>query len=222
MKIVSLVVLSLSVFLAACEDPSANKPKAATSEPANAKPANAANTANTGTATAAAKGESLAITAANSTVTFIGSKVTGKHEGGFAMFSGTVDLVNGKPEESSVSVDIETSSIFADDPKLTDHLKSPDFFDVAKFPKATFKSTKLAPSNKAGYNYDVTGDLELHGQTKSVTFPATITVAEDSVTVLAGFTINRKDFGIAYAGKADDLIRDGVVIQLNIKTPRQK
>ncbi len=219
MRIVSLVVLSLSVFLAGCEDPAANKPKATTSEPSNATPSN---TANPVTAPAAAKGETLPITASNSTVTFVGSKVTGKHEGGFAMFTGTLDLVNGKAEESSVSVEIDAASVYADDGKLTDHLKSADFFDVAKFPKASFKSTKLQPSGKTGYNYDVTGDLELHGQTKSITFPANIKINDDSVIVLAGFSINRKDFGIVYAGKADDLIRDNVVLQLNINTPRKK
>lgn len=217
MKIISLVILSLSVFLTACEDPAANKPKATTSEPSANKPANSANTA-----APAAKGEALALTAENSKVLFTGSKVTGKHEGGFKAFSGTINLVNGKPDESNVSVDIDTASIFSDDPKLTDHLKSADFFDVAKFPKATFKSAKITPDAKDGATHSVTGDLELHGQTKSITFPATINVADDSVSVKAAFSINRKDFGIIYAGKTDDLIRDDVVITLDLKTVRKK
>ena len=218
MKMISLVILSLSVFLAACEDPSANKPKATTSDPSTSKPANGANT---GTAPAA-KGETLDITAANSTVLFTGSKVTGKHEGGFTAFTGKINLVNAKPEESSVSVDIDAASLFVDDPKLADHLKTADFFDIAQFPKATFRSTKIEAGAKAPDTHTITGDLELHGQTKSITFPATITVADDSVTVKAGFSINRKDFGIVYAGKADDLIRDGVVLMLDVKAPRKK
>ena len=218
MKIISLVILSLSIFLAACEDPAANKPKATTSEPSTVKPANSVNTATT----PAAKGEVLPITAANSTVLFTGSKVTGKHEGGFTVFTGTINLVNAKPEESSVSVDIDAASLFVDEPKLAEHLKTADFFDVEKFPKATFKSTKIEAGAKAPDTHTVTGDLELHGQTKSITFPATIAVADDSVTVKAGFSINRKDFGIVYAGKADDLIRDGVVLMLDVKAPRKK
>jgi polyisoprenoid-binding protein YceI len=153
-------------------------------------------------------------------VLFTGSKVTGKHEGGFADFTGTIDLVNKKPEESSVSVEIVTASVFADDPDLTGHLKSADFFDVEKFPKASFKSTKISPAASGGY--EVTGDLQLHGQTRPITFPAAITVGDDAVTVAADFSINRKDFGIVYAGKADDLIRDGVVIKLDLKTPISK
>lgn len=224
MNKILLAILSLSVFLAACEDPAANKPKATTSEPSANKPANTGNTGNAGNAATApaAKGDALPITAANSSVLFVGSKVTGKHEGGFTAFTGTIDLVNGKAEESSVSVDIDTSTVFSDDPKLTEHLKSPDFFDVAKFPKATFKSTKIEAGAKAPETHTVTGDLELHGQTKSITFPATIVVSDDSVTVKAGFRINRKDFGIVYTGPADNLIRDDVALMLDVKAARKK
>lgn len=218
MKIMSLVILSLAVFLAACEDPSANKPKATTSEPSANRPANTAS----GAPATAAKGEELPITAANSKVLFTGSKVTGKHEGGFSAFTGKINLVNAKPEDSSVSVDIDTASVFVDEPKLANHLKTPDFFDVEKFPKATFKSTRIEGGATAPDTHTVTGDLELHGVTKSITFPATITVADDSVTVKASFSINRRDFGIVYAGKADDLIRDGVVLTLDVKAPRKK
>ena len=222
MKFLTIAILAFSLFAAACEDPAANKTKATINEPSANKPANAANTANTATAPAT-KGDTLAITAENSKVNFTGSKVTGKHEGGFKQFTGTIELVNGKAEESSVSVDIDADSIFADDEKLTGHLKSADFFDVAKFPKVTFKSTKIAAdAAKGADNYTVTGDFQIHGVTKSISFPATIKVGTDDVTVDSDFSINRKDFGIIYAGKADDLIRDDVVIKLDLKTSRKK
>lgn len=212
---IALSVLSLSVFLAACEDPSANKPKAQTSEP-SAVPAVQTNS-NASVAT------SLPITPENSKIEFTGSKVTGKHDGGFTKFSGKINLVGDKPENSGVSVDIETDSIYANVDDLTKHLKTPDFFDVQKFPKATFVSTKIVPDTTGGAdNYSVTGDLDLHGVKKTITFPGTIKVGADDVTVNAEFSINRKDFGIAYAGKADDLIRDGVVIRLDLKAPKQK
>lgn len=213
-------VLAATLFMAACEDPAANKPKATTGE--STTNANAANTANTATAPAGAK-EQLAITAENSKVLFTGSKVTGKHDGGFKKFTGAINLVDGKAETSSVTVDIETASVFSDAEGLTKHLQSGDFFDVAKFPKATFTSTKIVPdAGKGAGNYTVTGDLELHGVKKSVMFPATITVTDSEVTVNADFSINRKDFGILYAGKADDLIRDDVVLKLDLKTSRKK
>lgn len=219
MKMVVTTVFGAAMLLAACGGPDANIPKANTSAPSTEKTANAANTA--GVPATASKGEALPITPANSAVTFIGYKVTGQHSGGFTMFSGTLDLVNGKPEESSVSVDIDATSIFADDPKLTDHLKTKDFFEVEKFPKASFKSTKIERGAREPDNYTVTGDLEMHGVTKSVTFPAKIDVTDADVTVKVGFRTNRKDFGIVYAGMADNAIRDEVSIMLNVKTPRK-
>jgi len=209
-----LIVLSLSVFLSACEDPSVNKAKAKTSEPSNVA-------TNTQTLTAAAV--ALPISPDNSKIEWTGSKVTGSHEGGFTKFNGTISLVGDKPENSSVSVDIETASVYANVDQLTQHLKTADFFDVEKYPKATFASTKIVPDTSTGADaYTVTGDFELHGIKKAITFPATITVGPDDVTVKSEFSINRKDFGIVYAGKADDLIRDGVVIKLDLKAPKKK
>lgn len=215
MKNLGLAILLFSGFLAACEDPAANKAKALTS--------NASTPAANSQAVAPAKGESLAITSDNSKVLFTGSKVTGKHEGGFKQFSGTINLVNEKPQESTVKVDIEAASVFTDTDDLTKHLQTGDFFEVEKYPKASFVSTSITPDSAKGENnYTVVGDLELRGVRKSVTFPATIVVTPADVSVNSEFSINRKDFGIVYAGKADDLIRDDVVIKLDLKTPRKK
>jgi polyisoprenoid-binding protein YceI len=213
-------ILSATIFLAACEDPAANKPKATTTE--STTNANST-TANNGTGTALKQGEMLAINNENSKVSFVGSKVTGKHDGGFNKFSGNINLVNAKAEESSVKVDIDIASIYTNEDALTKHLQTADFFDVEKYPKATFVSTKIAPDAEGGEgNYTVTGDLELHGVKKSVTFPAKITISDSDVTVNSEFSINRKDFNILYAGKADDLIRDLVALKLELKAPRKK
>ena len=217
MRIIALVLVSFTALLCACEDPSANKPKAQTADPSNAVAASNKAPALTGAAL------SLPISPESSKIEFTGSKVTGSHEGGFTKFSGAIDLINDKPEDSKVSVDIETASIYANVDQLTNHLKTADFFDVEKFPKATFTSTKIAHSDGSpADSYTVTGDFELHGVKKAITFPATIQVGSDAVTVKSEFTINRKDFGIMYAGKADDLIRDGVVIRLDINAPKKK
>ena len=215
MKKISFAILSLSIFLAACEDPAANKARAVTST-ASTPAANAP-------AAAPVKGESLALTPDNSKVLFTGSKVTGKHDGGFNKFAGEINLVNGKAEDSSVKVDIETSSVFTDADGLTKHLQTGDFFEVEKFPKASFTSTKITPDAAKGADqYTVTGDLELRGVRKSVTFPAKIVLGPTDVAVNSEFAINRKDFGIVYTGKADDLIRDDVVIKLDLKAPRKQ
>lgn len=211
-----IVVLSLSLFLAACEDPAANKFKAQTSAPSNSS-------AKSSTTNLTAAAVSLPITPDNSKISFIGSKVTGKHDGGFQNFKGSIDLVNEKPEDGRVSVEIDMKSVFTDTDKLTSHLQTSDFFEVEKNPSSTFVSTKVVPEAEKGVgHYTITGDLELRGVKKSVTFPATISVKPNEVTVNSEFAINRKDFGLVYAGKADDLIRDDVVIKLDLKTPRQK
>ncbi len=216
MRTILLSLLSTVVLAAGCADPAANKPKAQVSEPT-------ANNSASKPADVKAEGTQLAITPENSKVEFVGSKVTGKHDGGFKTFKGTINLVGEKPELSTVTVEIDTKSVFTDTDALTTHLKSADFFDVAKFPAATFTSTKVEPdATKGAGNYTVTGDLDLHGVKKVITFPATISVTPDQVAVTAEFSINRKDFGIVYAGKPDDLIRDLVVMKLDLKTPRKK
>ena len=124
---------------------------------------------------------------------------------------------------AKVSADIEVESINTNNAQRDAHLRAADFFEVEKFPKASFHSTKIVADSTKGANaYTVTGDLELRGIRKSVTFPATIAVTPADVTVNSEFAINRKDFGIVYAGKADDLIRDDVAIKLDLKTPRKK
>lgn len=229
MKTLYIIVLSFAAIISACADPAANKPKAQTTETTAANNT-AANTAakpaevkEVALADYKATGTALELTPANSKVEFTGSKVTGKHEGGFKQFKGLIDLVGDKAESSKVLVEIEMASVFTDTDALTKHLQTGDFFEVAKFPKASFTSTKIEPdAAKGAGNYNVTGELELRGTKRSVTFPATINITADDVTVKAEFSINRKDFGIVYAGKADDLIRDDVVIKLDLKTPKKK
>jgi polyisoprenoid-binding protein YceI len=197
------LVLTALMLVAGCGNPAANKSQAVTGE---AKPQ---------ASPQAARGQKYLITAQNSKIEFVGSQVAGSHNGSFQQFSGEIDYT-GNPETSRVSVDIDAASLKADDPKLTEHLKTPDFFDVAKYPKATFVSTAIRPGGDKGASHTVTGNLTMHGVTKSVTFPATIAATTDAVNVDANFTINRKDFGINYAGPTNNLIRDEVVLTLKI------
>jgi polyisoprenoid-binding protein YceI len=205
----ALLILAAVTF--GCADPAANKSKATVS--------NAKSESNTPQSAGA---EKLFISPDNSKVEFVAAKVTRSHNGSFKQFTGTIDLAPNSIEASRVTIDIDTSSVVTDEDALTAHLKTPDFFDVSRYPKATFVSTKIEPGNTASTTHEVTGNFDLHGVKKSITFPATIHVTPENATVDAEFSINRKDFGIVYAGKADDLIRDGVVIKLTIKVPRAK
>lgn len=206
-----LVSLTAALALTACPDPAKDKPKAQVAEAPAPKPAAPKAEA------PVMPGTQYVFSEAGSKLGWVGAKVTATHEGVFEKFSGTVGVVEGDPTKSQVTVSIVTDSIMTgDSPKLLGHLKSPDFFDVATYPAATFTSTAIKAGGENGATHTVTGTLDLHGVQKSITFPATITVSPDAVTVKAEFAINRKDFNIVYPGKPDDLIKDEVVLKLDI------
>lgn len=150
-----------------------------------------------------------------SKINFVGSKVTGSHDGGFKTFTGHFTIQDGAPVGTDRKVVIDMDSTWSDDEKLTGHLKTEDFFHVEKFPESTFDVT--AVEKTADSSYSISGNFNLHGVTKNITFPATVTQSGDTVKIDAKFDINRKDFGIAYAGMTDDLIRDEVIIELNLE-----
>lgn len=183
-----------------CSDPADKVQKAATSEPRK-------------TEAAPAQSAKEYTIRASSKINFIGSKVTRSHNGGFTNFAGKLEIANGKIA-GSPEIKISTKSLWADDKRLEGHLKSKDFFDVANNPVATFTITSIA---SAGAQQNVTGNLNLHGVTKSISFPADVKIADDAVAVKADFSINRRDFNINYPGMPNDLIRDNVVIKLDVQ-----
>jgi len=209
----ALAVAILAIGSTGCEDPAAQKPRATVG---SAKPTTSA----TPDRKATGQAIKLEIDAAQSKVEWVGSKVTGKHDGGFKTISGSVESKDGKIEGGKVSVTIDMTSVYSDADKLTEHLKADDFFAVDKHPKSTFESTEVKKGGSDGASHTVTGNLMLRGVTKSITFPATLALDDKALTVKAEFVINRKDFGIAYEGKKDDLIRDDVVIKLDLTVPR--
>ncbi|MFT4175269.1 MAG: YceI family protein [Luteolibacter sp.] len=150
----------------------------------------------------------------NSRLTFIGSKVTGSHSGGFKTFSGYFSLKDGAPAGSDHKVTIDMNSVFSDSDKLTGHLKSEDFFDTEKYPQSTFDVTSV--DKLSDTSYTISGNLTLHGVSKNISFPASVTQEGELLKIDAKFNINRKDFDIVYAGKTDDLIRDEVVIEFSV------
>lgn len=181
--------------------------------PAENVPAADVRTATNAAANAPAAAKTYAFGPANSKVEFTGSKITGKHDGGFNKFTGELNIVDGKLAGAGNKVVIDMTSTFSDTDRLTGHLKSADFFDVAKFPTATFVTTAVEPG---ATNSTVTGNLTLHGVTKQISFPAKIEVSDAAVKVNAEFFLNRMDFDIKYPGKAEDLIRQEVVLRLKV------
>ena len=124
-------------------------------------------------------------------------------KGQFGKVAGTASWTKPDYSDAKVDVSIDAASIDTREPKRDEHLKSPDFFDVAKFPKLTFKSKKVA-KGKDGH-LALTGDLTIHGVTKEVTFDVAGPTAEvkdpwgnTRTGVEATTKIKRKDFGLTW------------------------
>jgi polyisoprenoid-binding protein YceI len=136
--------------------------------------------------------------------------------GDFDKTTGTAVIDDADVTRSSVEVTIDVATISTRDQKRDAHLKSPDFFDVAKYPTATFKSTKV---EKAGEGLKVTGDLTMHGVTKPVVLDVTTLTKEMKDpygnwrrAVSATARLNRKDFGVSYG--PDSVVSDLVNVSI--------
>jgi len=133
--------------------------------------------------------------------------------GRFDRFDGDFRFDPADPTKSSVTVTIPIDSIDTGVAKLDAHLKTDEFFDVAKYPTATFKSTRVERSGEHGLK--VTGDLTLHGVTKPVVLDVTVNkvglhpmAGRDAAGFDASATIKRSDFGISnYVPNVSDEIR---------------
>ena len=143
------------------------------------------------------------LTGENTKITWVGTKgAAGKHEGGFKTVTGTA-TVSGDAL-TRVEVEIDMDSLYSDDPKLTQHLKAPDFFGVKTNPKSKFVSTKIEKSDKG---HTITGNLTMNGKTKEVSFPATVSTAGGAVKIDSAFSIDKRDWGMTYGGgKIDDQV----------------
>ncbi|HVZ31387.1 MAG TPA: YceI family protein, partial [Polyangiaceae bacterium] len=162
----------------------------------------------------------LALDPAASKLEIVASKITRSHDGSFQQFTGTATLAGDQVQ--SVNFDVDTASLQTDTEKLTQHIKTKDFLDVEKFPKATFKSTSVLAKPSGTSTHEITGDLTLHGVTQQITFPATIELGAEKVTGHAEIAINRQKFGVTYPGMPDDLIKDDVVLKPSFVFPRKK
>ncbi len=123
-------------------------------------------------------------------------------KGQFKVMSGHLHIDEQNPANSWVEAQVETASIDTRDAKRDGHLASPDFFDAATYPTITFKSTKV--EHVSGNEYNVTGDLSMHGVTKPVTFKAEYNGqgknpwGQQIAALNATTKINRKDWGLSY------------------------
>lgn len=146
-------------------------------------------------------------------------------KGNFEKHNGTVDINDKDITKSKVEVTIDTNSINTGVQKRDEHLRSADFFDVAKFPTMTFVSKKVAKAGKD--NLKVTGDLTLHGVTKEVVLNVEGPSKESKDpwgNIRKGATatakINRKDFGLNWNKALETggvLVGEEITINLEIE-----
>lgn len=182
-----------------------------------------------GPATSRAEVQEFVVDQAHSELGFTVRHIVAKVPGRFDDFSGKV-WMDPNAIESTLKVEgsAKTTSIDTGIADRDKHLRTPDFFDVEKFPELTFKSKSVA---KSGNNYAVTGDLTMHGVTKEVTLATEILgVSANPFTKMptAGLEltgkVNRKDFGINWNKTLDNgglLLSDEVnlLIRLEANVP---
>jgi polyisoprenoid-binding protein YceI len=152
-----------------------------------------------------------------------------------AKVRGTFEKINGRleydpqsPEKSHIDVDIDTSSITTHEPQRDAHLKSPDFFDVEKFPKIHFESKQIQFTDEA---LKVVGDLTIHGVTKPVVLEMEKPSEEvkdpwgkTRVAVSGQTKIKRKDFDLTWNAALEAggfLVGEDVNVQLDVEFVKQ-
>ncbi len=145
--------------------------------------------------------------------------------GEFGKVSGTVTYETGKVAEAKADITIDTASIDTREPKRDDHLRSPDFFDAATFPKITFKSKAVKNVTAAGF--DLVGDLTIRGVTKEVTLKVEGPTQEikdpygnTKLGASGTVTVNRKDFGVNWNKSLDGggiVVGDEVQVMIEVE-----
>ncbi|MEE8585076.1 MAG: YceI family protein [Acidobacteriota bacterium] len=120
--------------------------------------------------------------------------------GQFFEMSGQVDFDPQNPSAASIRLEIQSNSVRTGIPKLTEHLKSPDFFNATQFPRMRFQSTSVKALGEK--RFEVSGELTIRGVTRPVTVEVELVGMRQGGKLMAGFstifTINRNDFGITY------------------------
>jgi polyisoprenoid-binding protein YceI len=216
-----LTSAALLVLAAACSSEIDDKPAAAVSDPtapAEIEEATDSQDMNEPPKSPEMPMQTLQLDPAQSKFEFVGAKVTGDHRGTFGEYKGALQL---DPAGNPAKLDIEvaTASLKVEPEKLQGHLQSEDFLDVAKYPTAKFTMEGFQAIDTEGM-HQIKGLLDLHGVQKQIEFPAKLEFSDAGVEASAQFTINRKDFGIVYPGKPDDLIKDDVLLDLALRFPK--
>lgn len=173
-------------------------------------------------------------------ITWTGTKINGAHKGTFKLKDGSLSVKDGNLNAGSFTIDIaslndiDLAGDAENKAKLEGHLKSADFFDVAKYPTAkfeitgvdafTYDSLKMKDVVMKDATHTIKGNLTLKDSTKNISFPAKVTITADKIAAVADFNIDRTQWGINYKGPnnpQDWVIRKDVNLKLNISASKK-
>lgn len=173
-----------------------------------------------------------AVNTAESVLGWEGAKLEYGHSGVINISGGSLNADNGVLTGGSFTIDmatmVETGDVdSASAADLVGHLMSPDFFDVATYPTATFEITNVADNATDSTSHNISGNLTIKDTTNNITFPAMITMDENMVNATASFTIDRNAWGITYAGvilgvPVDKAINDNISFDVNLKAAKSE
>lgn len=186
-------------------------------------------------ATTTADATTYMVDAAASKIMWAGSKPGKTHSGTINIAKGTVSAANNSITKGMFMIDMTSLAVTdlqagSGKEQLEAHLKGTveekrdDFFNVNEFPSATFEVTSAAPAAAGGdATHNITGNLTLKGQTKSITFPASVQIAGNTLSAVSlPFKINRTEWGIKFMSKTfiddlkDNFIEDEVSLTINL------
>lgn len=167
------------------------------------------------------------VSVSDSEVTWLGTKVTGEHNGTIDLKAGNLEVVNGELKGGMFLIDMTTITCLdiedaETNGKLVGHLKSDDFFSVSNFPEAKLEITSVKSKKSDNGNYMIKGDLTIKGITKPVEFPAQVNIEGKNVSAKATIVFDRSEYDVRYGsgsffeGLGDKMIYDDVELGVNI------
>src|SRR5437762_12385824 len=172
----------------------------------------------------AAPGETYKFDQARSAIGFSVHQYLGTTHGKFTRFNGKIDIDREHPENSSVVAKIDVASIDTRIQKRDNHLRSPEFFDVEKYPEITFKSRNV--TRTGAQSGDIAGDLTMHGVTRPVTLHVKLLTSPDDTRqtrwAVATEPLKRRDFNLMFSQGAEAIsgISQTVAVNIEIEATR--
>ncbi|MEP1032976.1 YceI family protein [Ekhidna sp.] len=144
--------------------------------------------------------ENYKVSTEESTVEWVGKKVTGQHNGVISLQGGRLEMEGGMLVGGIFTIDMTTITDLdlsrGSKGKLEGHLKSDDFFGVEKYPTSTFTITKAVPQGPG--KYKIVGNITIKGKTEEIQFPATVEEKDGKIVASATLSIDRSKFDVRY------------------------